>query len=512
MPGQKETRPAASEKVSEGLDRSRLRTGIAVNFLGAAGKILDAGFFLIAARLFGTEAVGIFLFSLAAVEGVSKFVIQGFKEGAMMMVARRHGTEKIDDVYDITAQALRWTLLLSAGLCGIFYALAPWAADSIWGKPEAAPVIRMLIPMIPLFALIQVPLAATKGLVIMKHEVITIQFFIPAMMMVSAGVLGVFDTGATGLAIAIVTAHLMGAIFALWRFAREFDLGKLFAHVFARKRVRGLPTFAVPQCLNEVLNFTMMHLDIIILAAYLEPETIAFYGIASRIALALRKVRMGFASAYSPLIARYHAQGKEEMLLHSFSTVTRWVMTLALPVAGVLVAVRLPAMRLVHGSFTEHSEVLPILLVGPMVNTFLGLHANAIIMMGRSRLNLMNGIAGATVSVALNLFLIPRWGLAGAATATSASMSVLAMIQAIETRYLFGMRLRPRLVYKPLVAGAVASLAILAGWLAVGLESWAGAAPTAVAFLGAFAGMMALLGLEKDDRELLRGRSLGEDA
>lgn len=496
----------SAEELTEGKDARRLTSGVAVNFLGAAGKIIDAAFFLIATRLFGPGPVGLFLFALAIADGVAKLAVQGFKDGAMMMVAQRHGTEKIDQVYDITAQALRWALLLSTILAIAFFLVAPWAAEAIWHKPEAGPVMQSLAVVMPLLALMQIPLAATKGLVIMKHEVITMQFFVPATMLVTAAVLGYLGMGATGLAIAIVVSHALGALFALDRFRREFSLGKLFSKMVRPARVGGLYTFAIPQGWNEFLNFGMTQLDIIVLAAFFAPEQLALYGIASRIALALRKVRMGFASAYSPLIARYHAQGQKERLERSYAMVTRWILVLAIPVVCVLVAVREPAMRLVHGSFTHDTEILWVLLVGPLVNALLGLAANVILMTGHSRLNLATGVAGAALSVALNLLLIPRWGLMGAATATAASMSLQSVLQALMARYVLGIRLRLGLVYKPMIAGLGAFCVIAAVWAFLGLREWWTAAPAAIACVLVFAVLLRALGLEEEDVSMLEGK------
>ena len=127
-------------------------------------------------------------------------------------------------------------------------------------------------------------------------------------------------------------------------------------------------------------------------------------------------------------------------------------------------------------------------------------------MTGHSKLNLLFGIAGAMLSLALNLLLIPRWGLVGAATATAASMSLQSVLQALAARYVLGVRLRLGLVYKPMVAGMVASGVIAAAWVLWGLGSWWAAAPTAVVFVAVFAGMLWILGLEDEDVSMLRGK------
>jgi len=112
--------------------------------------------------------------------------------------------------------------------------------------------------------------------------------------------------------------------------------------------------------------------------------------------------------------------------------------------------------------------------------------------------------------VGLNVLLIPRWGMVGAATASLAAVAINNLLRLIEVYILF--RLLPYNVsfLKPVTAGLAALAAALAlGRLLPAEASLLYAAVNVIILLAAYVGAILLLGLSEEDRSVLarlRGR------
>ncbi len=83
-----------------------------------------------------------------------------------------------------------------------------------------------------------------------------------------------------------------------------------------------------------------------------------------------------------------------------------------------------PILSLFGSDFTEASWSLKILVTGQMINALCGSVAILMIMTGHQKKSLPVVVCSALINVVLNAILIPSFGIAGAAIATSFTMIV----------------------------------------------------------------------------------------
>jgi O-antigen/teichoic acid export membrane protein len=132
-------------------------------------------------------------------------------------------------------------------------------------------------------------------------------------------------------------------------------------------------------------------------------------------------------------------------------------------------------------------------------------------MSGKQYLEVGNVIAVTGLSIGLNLFLIPRWGITGAALAMLSSQAGILLIRLIEVRHVLELRLYTSSYLKPVFALLPASI------LGIVLHIFFGSGHSAplgsnvammfmvftVTALGYFA-FLYCLGLEEEDLSLWR--------
>ena len=120
-------------------------------------------------------------------------------------------------------------------------------------------------------------------------------------------------------------------------------------------------------------------------------------------------------------------------LARMLRTVTHWNTVVSIPFFAVLMVAAEPLLGLFGHVYRQGATALAILSLGQLLNTAAGPLGQVINMSGRQYLSMSNNALVAMLNVGACVYLIPRHGLAGAATATASSLTLVNLIN------LFGM-------------------------------------------------------------------------
>jgi O-antigen/teichoic acid export membrane protein len=208
-------------------------------------------------------------------------------------------------------------------------------------------------------------------------------------------------------------------------------------------------------------------------------------------------------AAFGPYLAHLYHQGRLDEVRRSYAAVTGWVVRLSLPAFAALLVFPDELLRLFGGAFAVGAAVTVILAIGQLVNAATGPCGTVLNMSGRVALNMWDNLAALVLNVLLNLWLIPAYGIVGAAVAWAVSLAVVNVARVLQVRSLIHALPVSRGMAYGLLAGAAAlgtGFAVKAllpagfGALVAGL----------VAIVLVYAGVVLALGLSREDRMVLR--------
>lgn len=181
---------------------------------------------------------------------------------------------------------------------------------------------------------------------------------------------------------------------------------------------------AVPLVLMGSMFMVNANADILMLGSMVGPEAAGIYKVVTRgaelVAFSLTVINVPLA----PLIARLHAAGDRGGLQ---SALTKAVILSFAPAAviGLIFMVKGDLLLKLFGAdflTGEAASALSILVLGQLVNVACG-SVGILLVMAKHEVRAAWGLAiSAALNVVLNAILIPRAGVAGAATATAVSM------------------------------------------------------------------------------------------
>jgi O-antigen/teichoic acid export membrane protein len=195
-----------------------------------------------------------------------------------------------------------------------------------------------------------------------------------------------------------------------------------------------------PLLLVSSLGILMSQVDVLVIGAYLGPKEAGIYSIASKTATLVNLSLIVANAAAAPQIAMLHARGDRVSLQRMISTMGQWMFWPSLGMTLFLILFGQPVLRLFGSEFTVGYWSLGLLAFGQLINVSAGAVLNLMNLTGHQAQSLRVYAWVACTNLILNLVLIPRWGIAGAALSTTLSVIGLNVWLAVLVEKHLGIR------------------------------------------------------------------------
>jgi O-antigen/teichoic acid export membrane protein len=222
---------------------------------------------------------------------------------------------------------------------------------------------------------------------------------------------------------------------------------------------------------------------------------VGLYAVALRLQPLLTLPTYALGETFNPVVAELFSREERGALQAVYRSTVRWSLLLTFPLVLPLLMVPEAVLRLFGAEFAAAAPVLRWVSVGTWLGAALGIAGYVLNMAGKPQVNLLNGILTAVLNLGLFFWLIPHFGMLGAAW-TYAGVNVgIALLRMGQVWWLF--RLHPWdatlgkafLVVAAALSGGVLSASLSSGW-----------GGTLVG-LGIF-GVLLPVAVSRDDREL----------
>lgn len=231
--------------------------------------------------------------------------------------------------------------------------------------------------------------------------------------------------------------------------------GKLKAWRFQLIRAKGLLKDSWPLILSGIAIMVYMRIDQIMLGQMLGDESVGIYSAAVRISEVWYFIPMVIVASVFPSIIEAKKQG-EALYYQRLQKLYNWLVVLALAVAIPMTFLSELVVTLLFGNaYVQAGSVLSIHIWSGLF-VFLGLASGKwFIIEGLQRYSFYRTLFGAVANIVLNLIMIPKFGVLGAASATVISYAIAGLFSDVlqkETRTIFKMKLRSLNIYSTLIS------------------------------------------------------------
>jgi len=283
---------------------------------------------------------------------------------------------------------------------------------------------------LPLYAITQVQDGLAKGFAWMAVSLVPPYVLRPTFLllaMVGAHLGGLPMEATTAVGAAIVATWLAGAVQTLLLNRR---LDGVVTEGERQYTFKPWILAALPLLVMTGSDLTLQSADVLIVSRYMTPTDVAIYFAAAKTMALIMFVHYAVGSAVANRYAALHARGDKEALRSFVRDAVHWTFWPSLAAAILLLALGMPLLWLFGPQFVEGYPVMLILVVGFLFRSSMGPAEFLLNMLGEHKVCAAVLFMTAMLNIALNLALVPAFGLMGAATATS-----LALVAAALTNY-----------------------------------------------------------------------------
>ncbi len=195
---------------------------------------------------------------------------------------------------------------------------------------------------------------------------------------------------------------------------------------------------SLPILLVEGFYLMLTYVDIIALERFQPPGEVAVYYVAARILAVVAFIYFAIAGATTHKFTQFYVAGNHERLASFFNETIRWTFWPSLAACGMILVFGKFLLSLFGAGFTSGYQVMFILAVGMLARAAVGPAERLLNMLGDRKQCAGVYALAFVVNLGLCVVLIPRFGIAGAAIATSTALVVESILLFVMTRRRLG--------------------------------------------------------------------------
>lgn len=415
--------------------RGVARSGIA-NLIGAAyGAAANLVLLILIARSMSTYDAGVVFATTSLFVLVEAAARLGVDVSIVHFLAGARARNRDADVVRYLRTGLIPVVVAGAVAALVLVLAAPAILEAVLQQasvPHGRALLVALAAGIPVAAAYDVVVGGTRGLGVVRPTVVLERILRPTLQVVFVATALALGGGALAVVSAWVVPYVVvAALSGLW-LRRLLQNGTSQLARKATAESAGFWSFTLPRGLASIAQIALQRLDILLVAGIRGAAAAAVYTAATRFVVAGQLGNQAISYAVQPRLAGLVAVRDFDAGRRLFRLSTVWLVALTWPLF-LVVAVAAPLILDFLGPAYGSGRTAMVLLAGAMlVGSASGLVDIVLITLGKTRWNLADTTATLTINVTLNLILIPRLGITGAALAWAVSIVAANVISLVQ--------------------------------------------------------------------------------
>lgn len=447
---------AGAQPATHSAQLRSLARGGALNLVASAfGAMAGIGLVVLVTRGLSPADAGAFFTATSIFLVAARMAELGTSTGLVYFLSRSRALGRPEDIRNWIRTGLVPVAAASVLLGIAMFVTAPRLAQLFdpSGASSAEGSLRLLAVFVPLAAVNEAFLAATRGTGTMRPTALVEQIARPALQVLLILLALAFGMQAEA---AWALPYLPAAVVAgIWlrRRARPARNPPAAGGVASRRpAVVEFWRFTAPRAVTSIAQVALQRLDIILVAVILGPVEAALYTAATRFLVVGQLAGQALTLAVQPKLGAALARRDLEAGRSLYQTSTCWLVLVAWPLYLTFAVLAPDVLRLFGPQYPTGATVVVILMLTMLVATGCGTVDTVLNMAGRTMWNLGNVVLALAVNVTVDLLLIPSLGIEGAAIGWAAAILVNNLLPLAQVVVAVGLQ--------PLGRGAVTAMVL----------------------------------------------------
>lgn len=443
---------------------SEAKKAVMNNLLKGAGFTVIGLFFskamgylyrIIVGRYIGPEAYGQISIGIMIL-GFAKAVSGGPLNNALeKYIPEYRSNGKTESIKGIVLSSIHISFLMSIIVGVTIFFSAEFLANEFFDSPGLVNIIRIfgLLPIIssPYERFLDTTIAYNTA----KYEILVKQVFQNAVKIGATIILVFLGHELMGAVWAWVLATFLSAIAAFY--VLEKKIGPLIlSDTSADYQHRKIIIYSYPLLLSGIIGTVQGWADTAILGYYLSDAAVGFYNAAYPTAMLILIPTQALGTLALTSLSELGSKD-EGSLTDALKTMTNWIFALVFPSFLLMALFAEEVLMLLFGNeYTVAATALSILAFSNLIGASVGRLGSYLKSKGYTKIIFYNTIIIVTVNLALNIALIPKYGIVGAAIGTGISAVLGELLLLVETYRFEGITSFHRNMIKSIISGIIA--------------------------------------------------------
>ncbi|MFP4116159.1 MAG: flippase [Candidatus Aenigmatarchaeota archaeon] len=450
-------------------------------------------------QFYGPSDYGLISMGIAALSAAVTISLLGLRQGIARWMSYFSESER--KMKGVMSSALKVGVPASLFVSFILFILAE-RISTFLGEPSLVPIIKIFCLAVPFYAILDIFVAGIRGLQNSRYKVYSYDIAWPGLRVILVTIAVVFGLSLEKVAGFHVVALGASALLSFFIFRKLFPFEKIKKSPFGLKR---LLEFSWPLILTGILFMLTQWTDVFMIGYFKSSTEVGIYNTALPTASLLIFVLFSFNYMFMPKTSELFSEDQKEKIRSSYKSVVRWIFLITLPVFTFVVLFSAEILGALFGEvYTAGALSLLILAVGYFYASFVGPTGEILISKGKPKLLLLVFLVITTIDISMNFFLIPVWGITGAAVALTTSFLLGWSLSVLLVKKELGVHPFDSKLLKPLLLILVISLPLVVAKFLLEIEIFHLAALGILLLILYLLGLLKLGVLEEREIELLK--------
>ncbi len=438
------------------VDRSikQVAKGTGIAAIGLAASLLFAFLGKLMVARYWTEGdYGIFSLTVAVLMICSTIGTLGLEGGLSRSIAFARSKNLNEKIVGFMRTSIQFAVITAVILSIVLFFIADILAESVFHEPALGIPLRVIASAIPFLALTRVIVSIFLGFERIKprvflQDVIRSGLFLLILLVVILLNLSFTSVFYAYLSSFVITCLLL-IIYAAVRLPLKVNIFRVpkFDHA-----ARELFLFSIPLLGAAMLHMVISWTDTIMLGFYRSTAEVGLYNASIPLSHLIVYPLSAVLLIYQPVMSRLYGQDLVPEVGRSFTIMSKWVFSASLPLFLVFFLFPETALEALFGAdYIAAADALRILSLGYILSSVMGPNGATLVAMGKSAFVMWAVFATVVLNIALNIALIPHYGIEGAAIASAAAIATGNLFRCWKVHSLTGAWPLSRNLLKPLV-------------------------------------------------------------
>ncbi len=406
-----------------------------------SSKILSYAYKIVAARYFGPEGYGSFSLAFIFLSFFTIVAALGIPDGLLRIIPSLRGLKKEKKIASLTNFSFRLIIVLGIASAVILFFGADWINRSFFQDASLTLHLKILALALPFSLLVSYYATILRSF----EKVKTVSFFVNilpnALKIILLGALIFVGMSAFSISYAYTISFILIAV-AMYIYSRKrFSFSKNGEKILPDSVEKAqLFKYSFPFIFIGLLNAIFYWTDSLMIGHFADARSVGLYSAALTVISLFSIGPDLFVQLFLPVVSKETAKNNSDLVRDLTKRISKWIYLVNLPIFLMILLFPSLIINILFGSdFLAAKNSLIILSLGAIISGIATLSTNLLSIKSKDTMKVMKLlILFSIVNISLNIFLIPLWGMEGAATATAISWALFSLSLALKIKKEYG--------------------------------------------------------------------------